>query len=166
MPPEWTEHHGIQAANGALKQTTNPSILPARHRQHVAACGFRGQRQVIGKLGCCHHELVVRIMASESISAHLGAGRRLPCDASGPHRCCERSAPMGDSRLLDQASNGLQCSAGKTIPWRVDGELRKEAGHQAAIQQLAPFSGQHIDAPTNAGEPLFPRSVAQAQLTV
>ena len=42
MPPEWTEHHGIQAANGALKQTTNPSLLPARHRQHVAACGFRG----------------------------------------------------------------------------------------------------------------------------
>ena len=73
---------------------------------------------------------------------------------------------MGDSRLLDQAGDGLQCSADETIPWRVDGELRKAAGHQAAIQQLAPLSGEHINTPTNAGEPLFPRSVAQAQLTV
>lgn len=72
---------------------------------------------------------------------------------------------MGDSRLLDQASNGLQGRADKTIPWRVDGELRKAAGHQAAIQQLVPRSGQYIDAATNAGEPLFPRSVAKAQLT-
>ena len=105
-------------------------------------------------------KLVVRIMASESISAHLGAGRRLACDASGPHRSSKRSAPMGDNWLLDQAGDGLQCSADETIPWRVDGELRKAAGHQAAIQQLAPLSGQHIDAPANAAEPLFPRSVA------
>ena len=73
---------------------------------------------------------------------------------------------MGDNWLLDQAGDGLQCSADETIPRRVDGELRKAAGHQAAIQQLAPLSGQHIDAPANAAEPLFPRSVAQAQLTV
>ncbi len=73
---------------------------------------------------------------------------------------------MGDNWLLDQAGDGLQCSADETIPWRVDGELRKAAGHQAAIQQLAPLSGQHIDAPANAAEPLFPRSVAQAQLTM
>ena len=73
---------------------------------------------------------------------------------------------MGDNWLLDQAGDGLQCSADETIPWRVDGELRKAAGHQAAIQQLASRSGQYIDAATNAGKPLFPRSVAQAQLTV
>ena len=73
---------------------------------------------------------------------------------------------MGDSRLLDQAGNGLQGRAHKTIPWRVNGELRKAAGHHTAIQQLPPFGGQYIDAATNAGEPLFPRSVAQAKLTV
>lgn len=73
---------------------------------------------------------------------------------------------MGDSGLLDQTGNGLQCCAYKTIPRRVDGEFRKATGYQASIQQLAPFSGQYIDAPTNAAEPLFPTSVAQAQLTV
>ncbi len=73
---------------------------------------------------------------------------------------------MRDNGLLDQAGNGLQCCADKTIPWRIDGEFCKPASHQAAIQQLVPFSGQHINTPTNAAEPLFPRSVAQAQLTV